>query len=53
MKILVVSDTHGNNDNFASVIGKEGKPDMVIHLGDALGCEYYYLQVFPRHFLSN
>lgn len=39
MKILIVSDTHKKNDNYFRVLELE-KPDMVIHCGDAEGCEY-------------
>ena len=33
-KILVVSDTHGRNENLKFVLNKE-KPDIVYHLGDS------------------
>lgn len=45
MKILIVSDTHGWNDNFVRVIEKEGTPDRVLHMGDTEGSEYYLSQV--------
>lgn len=35
MKILVVSDTHGNEDNLSRVLEEVGMPDHLIHLGDA------------------
>ncbi len=35
MKILVVSDTHGNEDNLKKVLQMEGMPDYLLHLGDA------------------
>lgn len=38
MKILIVSDTHKKNDNYFKVL-KMHNPDMVIHCGDAEGCE--------------
>lgn len=37
MKVIVISDSHGDLENFKRVIKKEGKPDMVIHLGDIIG----------------
>lgn len=40
MKILIVSDTHRQNENFLKVIESVGKIDRVIHLGDAEGSEY-------------
>lgn len=33
MKILVLSDSHGNVENMKSAVEQE-KPDMIIHLGD-------------------
>ena len=39
MKILVISDTHGHEDNLDRVLKKEGKPDHVLHLGDIEGGE--------------
>ncbi len=38
MKILIVSDTHRDHSNLKRVLEKE-TPDMLIHLGDAEGCE--------------
>lgn len=40
MKILIVSDTHRRQDNYKKVLRKVGRPDMVIHCGDAEGAEY-------------
>lgn len=39
MKILIVSDTHGYNDNYYRVLEKVGEPDLLIHAGDVSGCE--------------
>lgn len=39
MKILIVSDTHRKNENYFRVLAVE-HPDLVIHCGDAEGCEY-------------
>ena len=41
MKVLIVSDTHRINDNFCQVLEKEGRVDLVVHLGDAEGSEYF------------
>ena len=41
MKILVISDTHGRDENFDRVLEIEEKPDMLIHLGDIEGSERY------------
>lgn len=35
MKILVVSDTHGREENLKKVLKLEGTPDYMIHLGDS------------------
>ena len=34
MKVAVVSDTHGNNNNLSRVMKMEGDIDLLIHLGD-------------------
>lgn len=39
MKVLIVSDTHRKNDNFIRVLEQEAPVDMVVHCGDAEGCE--------------
>ena len=36
-RIMVVSDTHGRLENLAEALSKEGKLDMLIHLGDFEG----------------
>jgi len=40
MKILIVSDTHRQNDNYFKAMEKEKPCDMVIHCGDIEGSEY-------------
>ncbi len=42
MKILIVSDTHRNNQNFMQVLEREAPIDMLIHCGDIEGSEYLY-----------
>lgn len=37
MKILIVSDTHGDNSNFYKVLKSVGKIDYLIHAGDIQG----------------
>ncbi len=39
MRILIVSDTHRNHSNLKRVLSAEAPIDMLIHLGDAEGCE--------------
>lgn len=41
MKILILSDTHRSHKNYNKVLEKEGTIDMLIHLGDVEGGEYY------------
>ena len=35
MKILILSDTHGREENLEKVLAREGMPDYMIHLGDS------------------
>ncbi len=39
MKVLIVSDTHSRHENLAEAIKREGRIDLMVHLGDAEGCE--------------
>lgn len=54
MKVLIVSDTHRQNDNYFRVLEKVGKVDMVIHCGDAEGSEYTLQQAAecPLHIVA-
>lgn len=45
MKVLIVSDTHRNNENFNEALSIEKDVDMLIHCGDVEGSEYYYSEV--------
>lgn len=49
MKILIISDTHRQNDNFLKVIDKVGKIDLLIHLGDVEGSELTIEQAAGCH----
>ena len=40
MKILIVSDTHRNEDNLIEVLEKEKSLDLLINCGDVEGAEY-------------
>lgn len=40
MKILVISDTHGNIDRLNSILKKTGPYDALFHCGDIEGQEY-------------
>ena len=41
MKVLIVSDTHGREDNLEKVLEKESPIDAMVHLGDVEGSEDY------------
>lgn len=41
MKVLIVSDTHGKDENLEKVLEIEKPLDMLIHLGDVEGSEKY------------
>ena len=41
MRVLVISDTHRKHENLEMVLEKEQPIDLLIHLGDAEGCEDY------------
>lgn len=41
MKVLVISDTHGNHDNLDQVLKQERPYAQIIHLGDIEGDEDY------------
>lgn len=43
MKILIVSDTHRQNNAYLKIVQLH-KPDMIIHCGDAEGAEYLLSQ---------
>ena len=54
MKILVVSDTHGYEENMKAVLAREGMPDCVIHLGDSedSGAHMRSLLTCPLHIVA-
>ena len=41
MRILVISDTHRKHENLTRVLERVAPIDLLIHLGDAEGCEDY------------
>ncbi len=45
MKVLIISDTHGRHTNLRKVLEREASVDLVIHLGDAEGCEDYIEEI--------
>lgn len=42
MKVLIVSDTHGYDQNFEAAINQEAPIDALIHCGDIEGSEDYF-----------
>lgn len=44
MKIVVVSDTHGNQKNFLKMVEREKPIDLIFHCGDACGGEYTIME---------
>lgn len=53
-RILVVSDSHGRNENVQRAIDKAGKIDMMIHLGD-VGSRYHeveYMAGVPTYIVA-
>lgn len=40
-KIMIVSDTHGNNQYLNKALEAEGAFDLFLHLGDLEGSEYF------------
>lgn len=40
MKVLIISDTHRQNDGFLQIMEKEEPVDLLIHCGDIEGSEY-------------
>lgn len=54
MKILIVSDTHGRHGNLDEVLEREGKIDMLLHLGDVEDDEHYLEAIaeYPVHMLA-
>jgi uncharacterized protein len=47
MKVLIVSDTHGKNNNVLKVWEKVAPIDLFIHLGDYDGGEDYIRSIIP------
>ena len=47
MKVLIVSDTHGNDRNFERVLLNTYPVDAIFHLGDLEGSESYIEDICP------
>ena len=54
MRILVISDSHGRNDDVAGVIEQVGPIDMLIHCGDVeRGDDYQNSHFLFTHLFKN
>ncbi len=47
MKVLIVSDTHGRNQNLIDTINRVAPIDLLIHLGDLENGEEYIRSMLP------
>ena len=47
IKVLVISDTHGDLKNFDRLVKLTGMPDVLIHCGDFEGTEGYFESEVP------
>ena len=45
MKILIIGDTHGQDDIFLKVLAKEPQFDALLHTGDFEGSEFVYREL--------
>ena len=54
MRILIVSDTHGNHRNLDKVLEREKKIDMLLHMGDVEDGDIYLEAVLdcPVHIVA-
>ena len=54
MRVMIVSDTHGRHGNLDAALEREGKIDMLLHLGDVEDGEHYIEAVAecPVHILA-
>ncbi|MDD3173937.1 MAG: metallophosphoesterase [Herbinix sp.] len=50
MKVLIVSDTHGRDNNLLKTIERVSPIDLLIHLGDYEGREEYIKLIAPCNF---
>lgn len=41
MKVLIVSDTHGRDENLEMAVNREAPFDMLVHCGDVEGREFF------------
>lgn len=44
MRVLIVSDTHRQNNNYLKVLERVRPVDLVVHCGDAEGSEYLFCE---------
>ena len=51
MRILVISDSHGRNDDIEGVLKQVGDIDMMIHCGDPIHYSSISTSYWQEHFL--
>ena len=52
MRILVISDSHGRNDDIEGVLKQVGDIDMMIHCGDPISYSNLTLPYWKQHFFA-
>lgn len=54
MRIMIVSDTHGRHASLDTALEREGKIDMLLHLGDVEDGEHYIEAITecPAHIIA-
>jgi len=45
MKVMIVSDTHRAHEGLEKMLQRNGRPDLLIHLGDVEGCKDKIMQM--------
>ena len=52
MRILVISDSHGRNDDIEGVLKQVGDIDMMIHCGDPISYSNLNSSYWQAHFYA-
>ena len=52
MRILVISDSHGRNDDIEGVLKQVGDIDMMIHCGDPISYANLNTSYWQSHFYA-
>ena len=51
MRVLIISDSHGYDENFFKILEETGEPDFLIHCGDSHGHEDVYRRAVNCRFM--